>query len=59
MYRSKRDLPTAIRHLNNSLHLYQKQGQSVGLIEAMSLSVKLYEEWESFRESKYGEAITA
>ncbi|MBL0385493.1 helix-turn-helix transcriptional regulator [Tumebacillus sp. ITR2] len=59
MYRHKRDLPTAIQHLNNSLHLYQKQGQSVGLIEAMSLSVKLYEEWDNFRQSKYGEAITA
>lgn len=59
LYRQSSDLPTAIQHLNHSLHLYQKQGQSLGLIEAMSLSVKLYEEWESFRQTKYGEPITA
>jgi tetratricopeptide (TPR) repeat protein len=46
MYHMRRDLQGAVTHLNRSVHLYQKLGDSVGMVEAMNLSVQLYKEWE-------------
>lgn len=59
LYRAQRDLKDAIYHLSQSLHLYQKHGHSVGMMEAMNLSVSLYQEWEQFRQTTYEELITA
>ncbi|TCP57812.1 tetratricopeptide repeat protein [Tumebacillus sp. BK434] len=59
LYRAEHRLKDAINHLSQSLHLYQKHGHSVGMMEAMHLSVSLYQEWEQFRKHSFGELITA
>ncbi|MGZ4111315.1 MAG: tetratricopeptide repeat protein [Tumebacillaceae bacterium] len=59
MYHQKGDLQNAIHHLNYALPAYQKQGQSVALVNAMNLSVLLYDEWEKLRLKKYGTLIIA
>lgn len=56
MHHAKLDIMTAIQHLNSSIQLYQKQGDSVGMVEAMNLSVTLYKEWDALTLSRFGGA---
>ena len=46
LHHARGSLPDAVTHLNRSVQLYQKQGDSVGMMEAMNLSVELYKQWE-------------
>jgi HTH-type transcriptional regulator, quorum sensing regulator NprR len=59
MYRVKRNLAGAIHHCNIAVQLFQKYGRTSYMIEALDLSVGLYQEWEIHRHKKYGTAITA
>lgn len=59
MFHKKGDIANAIHHLNHALTAYQKQGQSVAMMQAMNLSVTLYEDWEKLRLKKYGTLIIA
>lgn len=58
-YRDTADIRGAIHHLQHALSLYQKHGHSIGMTEAMSLSLTLYEQWENERQNKFGTLITA
>jgi len=58
-YRNTADVRGAIHHLHHALNLYQKHGHSIGMTEAMSLSLTLYEEWEKQRQHQFGTLITA
>ncbi|ASS73905.1 hypothetical protein CIG75_02215 [Tumebacillus algifaecis] len=59
LYRSKREVKDAIQHLSLSLNLYQKHGHSVGMMEAMNISVSLYQDWEQCQQTSYEALITA
>jgi tetratricopeptide (TPR) repeat protein len=59
LHLAKNELKEAIQHLSKSMTLYQKHGHSVGVMDAMNLSVTLYQEWELFRKSQFDELVTA
>ncbi|MFD2170130.1 helix-turn-helix domain-containing protein [Tumebacillus lipolyticus] len=59
LHREKRSIKEAIHHLYLSLNLYQRHGHSVGMMEAMNLSVTLYHEWEQIRTTQFEELIIA
>jgi len=59
LHHAQRDLEGAIAHLNRSVQLYQKQGDSVGMVEAMNLSVALFKEWDQVTQHRMGAGATA
>jgi tetratricopeptide (TPR) repeat protein len=59
MHLELKEIPEAIHHCNVALQIYRKLGNSEHLIQALDLSVQLYDQWETYRAAKYGRPITA
>ncbi|MCX7569493.1 helix-turn-helix domain-containing protein [Tumebacillus sp. DT12] len=59
MRRERGEIPEAVHHCNIALQAYRKHGQSEHLMEALDLSVQLYDQWETYRAKKFGRSITA